>query len=259
MDNSLFGGEEWMGQDIAKSIAHTRQCTDERWRKEYDTIKVLRPDFADHGKDENGMPVIHRMAEDMIDIDNAMPLNIQNIGKCSDIERRIVLAFRFDNRLAQYWNDPLAHILELRRAMAVCTPDFSAYPNMNRIELEHNIYKNRWLGCLWQNYGCAIIPTITWAGRDADDLCFSGIERGGIVAISTMGCCRNVNAFLVGYNVMIRKLMPQLVIVFGNIIDGMAGRIVNYRYDESLGGKWQRGQIRLFNAPVIVHGTKDVA
>lgn len=231
----------------------------EKWKKEYDAIKVLRPHFTNHDKDKNGMPVIHRVTEDMININRATPLNIQNIHKCTDIESRITLAFRFDDRLSQHWNNPLAHILELRRAMAVCTPDFSVYPGMAKIEAEHNIYKSRWLGCLWQNYGCTVIPTVTWAGRGMDNLCFSGIERGGIVAISTMGCHHNVNAFLAGYNEMLKRLAPQLVIVFGNVIGGMAGRIVNYKYDKSFSKKWQSDQISLFNTPIVVQGTKEVA
>ena len=36
---------------------------------------------------------------------------------------------------------------------AICTPDYSVYPNMNINDIRFNVYRNRWIGCMLQEKG----------------------------------------------------------------------------------------------------------
>ncbi len=123
---------------------------------------------------------------------------------------------------------------------------------MNYYEVAHNIYMNRWLGCLWQSHGCVALPTVSWAQEDTYDICFSGVEKGSIVIISTLGCEDNQDIFIKGYKEMIRRINPSLVIVYGKMLDGIYGRFINYKYEDAFNtNKIVSKQLRFKEIPII--------
>ena len=66
-----------------------------------------------------------------------------------------------------------------------------------------------------------------------DDVSFSGIEKESVVMISTLGSKSDRNFFIRGYNEMMKRIAPPLVIVYGEMLDEMKGRFVNYHYADS--------------------------
>ena len=104
---------------------------------------------------------------------------------------------------------------------------------MGFAEYLHNVYKNRWLGCLWQDYGILSVPTVGWTTEEWDYLSFSGIEKGSVVLISTLGGKRDIKYFMRGYNEMISRIEPPLIIVYGDMLPEMTGRFVNFKYEDS--------------------------
>lgn len=126
------------------------------------------------------------------------------------------------------WNNPLKYVSKYQTAAFVTTPEFSVYPN----ELRHNVFKGRRIGKTRQNYGCKVIPVIPWATPDTYDLCFSGIEEGLLIIIFTTGCRKNNEMFLNGFNEVKKRIKPELIIVYGNMIKGMTGRFINYKYKD---------------------------
>lgn len=210
-----------------------------REKMKYERFKALRPLPDGYELDKFDMPVIKRVKREDIDIEIAGCIGIQSLSRYNNTDK-IALSFRCDRDLARYWNDPRGYITRLKSAMAVCTPDYSVYPCMNKNTLTHNIFKNRWLGCYWQSYGVVTLPTISWATRDTYDICFSGVESGGIVVISTLGCTSYGDMFIDGFNEMKRRLQPELVVVYGNMIEGMHGTFINYKYEDAL-KKGKRG------------------
>ena len=108
---------------------------------------------------------------------------------------------------------------------------------MNMNDIRHNVYMNRWLGVTWQNYGVSIIPTIGWAGKHTYDVCLSGVEFGTPVVISTLGCQTHKKDFLDGFNEMKKRINPSIIIVFGDMIDGMTGRFLHFKYIDSFNKK----------------------
>ena len=108
---------------------------------------------------------------------------------------------------------------------------------------------SRWLGRTWQNYGYKVIPTVAWALPDTYDLCFEGIEYGSVVAISTLGCHSNIDAFLMGFKQMMARINPSLIIVYGDMIKGMFGTFIGFKYVDGFNRKYE--QISLFNEKVF--------
>lgn len=199
---------------------------------DYEKFKVVRPIIGDHEIDEFNMPIMHRVTEDMLDLENATGLNLKNLSCKYDNTKKIVFPFNHDYDLLKFWGDPLKYIPRIRTAMAVGTPDYSVLDNMNPNEIQHNVYMNRWLGCLWQDYGGIAIPSIPWAGSLTYDICFSGIEPNGVVMISTLSTSEHLNEFFDGFRAMKEALSPSLIIVYGKMLDGMTGRFINFDYEE---------------------------
>ena len=199
---------------------------------EYEKFKVLRPLFGNVKYDENGMPIMKKVNEKEFNFEKAIPLNLQNLTKNINGKNVLVFPFNDDKVLEKYWNDPLKYIPLFQTTMGIGTPDYSVLPNMNINLIKTNIFRNRWLGCTMQYYGINAIPTIGWVYRDTYDICFSGIEPGGVIMISTIGCQDEKQLFLQGFNEMKRRLTPSLIIVYGDMIRGMTGRFINYVYSD---------------------------
>ncbi|MBO4898837.1 MAG: DUF4417 domain-containing protein [Lachnospiraceae bacterium] len=219
---------------------------------EYDKFKVIRPVIGNHILDSYDLPVMHRITESEIDITKATPLNIANLCAKYKNSDKVVLPFNDDKSILKYWNDPLKYIPLLQTAMAVGTPDYSVYTSMNSNEIRHNVYMNRWLGCLWQDYNINALPTLQWSTPDTYDICFGGTEKGGIVLISTIGVHNDVRLFYQGFNAMKERLNPSLIIVYGNMLPEMYGRFINYKYTDAFNSNKQAyKQLSLFDSSMI--------
>lgn len=216
----------------------------------YEKYKVLRPIIGQHSLDSLQMPIIKKAKINSFDWNNLNVTNLQNCNSISNRSNTLLLCFNYDKKLLSLWNNPLKYVPIFQTYAAVATPDYSIYPNMHIYEITHNIYMSRWLGVTWQNYGCTIIPTVGWALPDTYDICFSGLEKNSIVIISTLGCHKEKEIFLQGFNEMKKRIQPPLIIVYGDMIKGMSGNFINFKYGDCFFKKYQ--QLRL-NIPKIFY------
>ena len=200
---------------------------------EYEKYRVIRPVIGGCELDDQDMPIIRRTLEDTIDWERLGITGFKNLAKKHDNSNTLIHMFSFDKDLMPLWNHPLKRIALFQTCAAVATPDFSAYASMNLNEIRHNVYKARWLGCTWQNYGCTVLPTVGWADPRTYDICFSGIEHGSPVVISTLGCKGTAEVFLAGFKEMKKRLDPSMIVVYGDMIKGMTGKFIRFSYQDS--------------------------
>lgn len=74
----------------------------------------------------------------------------------------------------------------------------------------------------WQSQGVKVIPNIQWSDEASFEYCFDGIEEGGVVAISTSGCCKSKevrHGFMQGYRRMLEVIKPTAVLCVGTLFD----------------------------------------
>lgn len=127
-----------------------------------------------------------------------------------------------DYQFERVWNQPEKYLDLLRRFNFAFTPDFSLYTDMPRPLQIYNTYRNRLLGAWWQLKGINVIPTISWSDELSFDFVFAGIEKGGVVTVSTVGVSRNKEAkgkWVAGITEMIKWIKPSVILVYGNPID----------------------------------------
>ena len=127
-----------------------------------------------------------------------------------------------DYQFERVWNEPALYLSKLEDFPCICTPDFSLYTDMPMAMKIWNVYRSRLIGQMAADCGIDVIPTLQWAGDDTLDWVFDGIEKGGTVAVSTVGCMRDKEAFRLWTNGMERALVevdPQTVVLYGTKVD----------------------------------------
>lgn len=162
--------------------------------------------------------------------------NVELIGydKLSENETdKIVHFFLDDYKFEVMWNDPEPRIERLKKYKAVLAPNYSIYTEMPLSLKVYNTFRSRWCGAYLQSKGIKVIPTVAWGEPNTFWFCFDGIEKGSTVAVSTLGVRKEKALFLQGYNELIRKLKPQVVICYGEPFEEMQGKIITIDYAQT--------------------------
>lgn len=146
-------------------------------------------------------------------------------------KRPILLHFHLDDyRFEIVWHEPYKGIQSVKRngIWAVCSPDFSVYPDAPLATLLWNTYRNRWTARLWQiEAGVTIIPSISWGFRKSWDFCFAGVPKGQIINLRTYKTFDSLErqVFSEGYKAMCDTLEPHHILWFGEIFDNISDSI----------------------------------
>lgn len=200
---------------------------------DYQKFLLIRPLPKDWPKDSLGIPFIKKDDFSDVNWNKVKFTSMVNYNSVKNKKNSIPLMFHYDYLLERIWLDPLKYFVKFGEALAIPTPDFSAYTNMEPIQIIMNVEKSRWIGATYQNAGKRVIPTITWADSRTYDICFNGIEKGSVVLISTIGVKGFEKEFLEGFNEMKRRIEPSLIIVRGNKIEGMEGKFIFISFYET--------------------------
>jgi len=152
---------------------------------------------------------------------------------------RMVHFFLYDYRFERVWKSPDNDIEKLKRYRAVLSPDFSMYLEMSPMMQLYNVFRNRWCGAYWASKGMRVIPTVNWGDETTFDFCFSGVEKGSTVAVSTYMASEHGHHkdqkewFMAGYDEMLRQIEPERIICYNTPFPEMRGNIVFIDYDLS--------------------------
>ena len=186
----------------------------------------LRNQFA--GDNKYGMLLIKRA---IIPLANMALIGYDKLSEGE--EYKVVHFFLDDYKFEAIWKDPEPRIERLAQYRAVLSPQFSTYYTMPQAMQVYNMFRSRWCGAYLQSKGITVIPTVSWGQPESYDYCFEGIERGSIVAVSTLGVKREKEFFLNGYNEMMRRLSPAAVICYSEPYPEMTGNIIAIDYAET--------------------------
>lgn len=131
--------------------------------------------------------------------------------------------FLDDYQFERIWNDPEFYIEKLKSFQCMLTPNFSLYMDMPIATKIWNTYRSRLIGQIAQREGLKVIPTICWAEKKTYDFCFDGIEKGSVLAVSSIGVKNSKEAVEVwkdGCSEMLSRLDPAAVILYGGEVKG---------------------------------------
>ena len=179
-------------------------------------------------KDKFQMPIIHK--EDFI------PSSLVGFNYGLS-KKHIDGAFHFfldDYQFQRVWKAPERYIEVLKRGEGALSPDFSLYTDMKTPLQIYNVYRSRLIGAFYQLHGIKIIPTISWSDVNSFEYCFLGVEKGSVVAISTIGVKKDKYKLLLwqnGVREMIKQIEPSAILIYGGQVDYDFGdtRVIYYK------------------------------
>jgi hypothetical protein len=159
------------------------------------------------------MPVIERQTVGLRDLQYVGFQNSKR--KDSPAARNKTLGFflpdsKFEHVCFKPWNycDWLAQYKQ------VLSPDLSCYRDMPLEEQWASVYRSRLIGAFWQYRGLTVIPSVSWSDERSFSFCFQGLEKGAIVAVSTIGTGSSQNYFIAGFRELCRIVEPEAVICY---------------------------------------------
>ncbi len=126
--------------------------------------------------------------------------------------------FTNDSRFSAIANNRCKYLQQIRKYEAVITPDFSLYLDYPEPLKIYNTFKTRELGVYWQEKGIKVIPSVNWADARSFSYCLEGIERKGVIAITSNTIRKrnlSFNYFMSGVEKLINYLEPHLILVKG--------------------------------------------
>ena len=181
------------------------------------------------------MPIIHKC--------NTVPSDLIgfNYAKTSENKKTGIHCYVDDYQFERLWNDPEAYIDVLKQYECFLSPDFSLYMDMTMPTKIWNIYRSRFIGAFYQSRGITVIPTVSWAEPETFDFCFKGLEKGGVVSVSTIGVKENKDALEVwrsGMAKMIETLKPRTILVYGGKLDYDYGDINVIYFSNHVTDEW---------------------
>ena len=160
-------------------------------------------------------------------------LRFMDFNDVDDHENYIAHFYYDDYKFISAWREPDKYLEKLRRFKAVVSPDFSLYTDFPRSLQILSCYRRQWCGAYWQYLGIDVIPDVVWGDKESFKFCFEGIPKGGTVAVSTVGVKNDIewnnklnDMFLAGYNEMLKRIEPETILFYGDLIDGCEGNII---------------------------------
>lgn len=205
----------------------TKVLTEYELEKEKKKQQLVRNEFLyrqSAGKYE--FPIIKKQN---IDIDKIKFLSYVD-AKQNDAQNKdkTIHFFTYDWKFEKVYEDADKELEKLSQYYCLLSPDFSIFTNMPLALQIESIFKNRWCGAYWQSKGLKVIPTVSWGDKKSFDFCFDGIEEGPIVAVSTYYRENCEDDFMLGYNEMLKRIKPSMVLCYDEPFKSMTGNIKEF-------------------------------
>lgn len=189
---------------------------------------MLRNEFLYNQKSSGkyNMPIIRKQEIDVEKIKflsyvNAKPDDNENLDKT-------IHFFTYDWKFEKVYEKAEEELEKLKQYYCLLSPDFSIFTNMPLALQIESVFKNRWCGAYWQSQGLKVIPTISWGDERSFDFCFDGVEEGSIIAVCTY-CRENCEEeFMLGYNEMLKRIKPSLVICYDEPFKSMGANVKEF-------------------------------
>ena len=121
--------------------------------------------------------------------DDLENLNSYLYGRLPEIDYPAILHFfTDDHRFSGIWTQrkqflAYLHHLSPKGMKYICTPDFSCFRKDPPAVQVYNLYRRSEMGCLMQNEGYNVIPTLTWSDVNSFAYCFDGLPESACYAL----------------------------------------------------------------------------
>ncbi len=206
----------------------TKVLTEYEIQKQKNKQKLVRNEFLYQGQASGKyeFPTIKKQ-----DIDIAQIKFLSYLDAKKDAQENLdktIHFFTYDWKFEKVYENAEEELQKLSQYFAVLSPDFSLFTNMPLALQIESVFKNRWCGAFWQSKGLKVIPTVSWGDERSFDFCFDGVEEGSIVAVCTYYRENCEEEFMLGYNEMLKRIKPSMVLCYDEPFPAMKGNIKEF-------------------------------
>lgn len=202
-----------------------KEQTDYEIDKQHKKQKLVRNEFLYNNKSRGKyeFPVIKKQE---IDVEKIKLLSFVDT-KMGDNENKdkTIHFFTYDWKFEKVYENADTELEKLSQYYCLLSPDFSMFTNMPLVLQIESVFKNRWCGAYFQSKGLKVIPTVSWGDERTFDFCFDGIEEGSIVFVCTYYRENCEEEFMLGYNEMMKRIKPSMVLCYDEPFKSMKGNI----------------------------------
>jgi len=143
-------------------------------------------------------------------------------AKIDKADGSFIHTFQDDYKFERLRRRPRRYLRLLLSYGGAIAPDFSVYRAMPLSLQINSVFRSRALGYWWAKNGVTVVPNVRWGDERSYEFCFDGLPQGSVVAVGTHGCIKRIrdrNYFLEGFFVMLERIRPTTVIVYGAASD----------------------------------------
>ena len=191
-------------------------------------MRMTDPDFLHYLKTGNmnltenfGIPKVKGIKfKDLSKVDLLGFNYCTNPKTMEERENAFVHFFLPDHYIERVWNAPEYYETVFSQYKGIVQPDFSIYTDMPKAMQIWNHYRRNWLAQYYQAKDIRVIPAPNWSDENSFEWCFDGEPEKSTVAISSVGTQLNERSkrlFLLGYQQMMSRLQPKIVLFHGRI------------------------------------------
>ena len=128
--------------------------------------------------------------------------------------------YQDDYLFERLWRNPKKYLPLLQRYNGVILPDFSLYRDMPLVMQLWNIYRSRAIGFWLQMNGVKVIPNVRYGDNRTYKCCCDGLPIKSVIAVGSHGTLKLLEdraIFAKGLDVVVKKLQPVAIIVYGSV------------------------------------------
>lgn len=205
-----------------------KEQTEYEIEKQKNKQKLVRNEFLCYGQSEGkyNFPIIKKQD---IDVEKIKFLSYVNTKIDDDKNKdKTIHFFTYDWKFEKVYENSDEELEKLSQYYCLLSPDFSMFTNMPLALQIESVFKNRWCGAFWQSKGLKVIPTVSWGDEKTFDFCFDGIEEGSVVCVCTYYRENCEEEFMLGYNEMLKRIKPSMVLCYDEPFKAMTGNIKEF-------------------------------
>lgn len=154
----------------------------------------------------------------VIDKNNLTPgevISFNYLNSKKELNNVYVHFFINDYQFERVWANPHHYLQKLKQCAGVIGTDFSCYFDTPKALQIYNIYRNRCLDRFFQANGINVIPVASWGDESSFSWCFEGLPKHSTIAISSNGCLKKTLSFTKGFEELLKRCEPELIICLG--------------------------------------------
>ena len=144
-----------------------------------------------------------------------------------EVKKDVALHFYMhDKDFSNFLQHPEKYLDEVKEFGGIVSPDPSLYTNMPLAVQLYNSFLNRAVAFFLQKNKVNVIPNVRWGSVPSFKFCFDGLVTRATYAISGYGCTKkkcDKELFKKGLEVMLEKLEPKLILVYGGMPKSIFG------------------------------------